>query len=116
MRFFSIGAIVIVDERTRIIGIVTERDITQRVVADRRDPAQVTLGEIMTKNPDTVPPDATALDALDLMRVRGYRHLPVVDGGRLVGIVSVRDLYEVAKLDLEQSVNAARHSRSGEMP
>jgi len=115
MRYFNIGAIVIVDDNRRLIGIVTERDITRKVVAEGRDPAAVSLGEIMTANPDTLAPDQTARDALDLMRVRGYRHLPVVDNGRLIGIVSVRDLYEVTRLDLEQIIESAlRRSADGQ--
>lgn len=115
MRLFNIGAIVVVDERGRVIGIATERDITRKVVAERRDPATARLRDIMTGNPDTLAPDDTARDALDLMRIRGYRHLPVVDGERLVGIVSARDLYEVTKLDLEQWIEAQRRSRSGQI-
>lgn len=108
MRFFNIGAIVVVDAGGRIVGIVTERDITQRVVAQCRDPSAVALAEIMTPNPDTLGPDDTAQDALDLMRVRGYRHLPVVSAGRLAGIVSVRDLYEATRLALQQVINERR--------
>lgn len=111
MRFFNIGAIVIVNDRGRLIGIVTERDITRRVVADCRDPRTVTLADIMSRDPDTVGPEDTAQYALDLMRTRGYRHLPVVAGDRLVGIVSVRDLYEVTKLDLEQGIDDDGHRR-----
>lgn len=111
MRLLKIGAIVVVDNQGRVIGIVTERDITWRVVAEGRDPAVVLLGDIMTRNPDTLAPHDTAHNALDLMRMRGYRHLPVIDGSRLVGMVSARDLYEVTKLDLEEMINAIqKHS------
>lgn len=108
MSYFNVGAIVIVDEQGKLIGIVTERDITRRVVAERRDPAKTLLREVMSANPDALRPSDTAEDALRLMRVRGYRHLPVVDEGRLVGMVSVRDLYEVTKLDIEQSLDRER--------
>lgn len=108
MQYFNIGAIVIVDERGHLTGIVTERDITRRIVAEARDPATTMLGDIMTRDPDTLAPHDTAYDALDLMRVRGYRHLPVVDGGRLVGIVSVRDLYEVTQAALRDSLEDKR--------
>ncbi len=108
MQYFNIGAIVIVDDRGRLTGIVTERDITRRVVADARDPAKTLLGDIMTQNPDTLAPHDTAYNALDLMRLRGYRHLPVVDGDRLVGIVSVRDLYEVTRSALQDSLEDKR--------
>lgn len=113
MRLFKIGAIVVVDGQGRVIGIVTERDITWRVVADGQDPAKVLLGDIMTRNPDTLAPDDTAHDALEMMRMCGYRHLPVVGGGRLVGMVSVRDLYEVTKLDLEELIDSIQRDGSG---
>jgi CBS domain-containing protein len=102
MKLFNIGAVVIVDNDGNVIGIVTERDITRKVVAEKRDATHVSLSEIMTSNPDTLAPNDTAHDALDLMRLRGYRHLPVLDDNRLIGMVSVRDLYEVTKMNLEQ--------------
>jgi len=58
----------------------------------------------MTRDPDTVPPDATALDTLIRMQSKGYRHLPVVDDGQLVGIVSVRDLFNAVKRELEEDI------------
>ena len=68
------------------------------------DPKKTTIDKIMTANPDTVRPDDSALEALEIMRVRHYRHLPVVDEGKVVGMVSVRDLYEVMKEELEHSI------------
>ncbi len=115
MSYFNVGAIVIVDDRRQVIGIVTERDITRRVVAQGRDPRSTLLKDIMSANPDTLRPDDTAEDALTLMRLRGYRHLPVVDEGKLVGMVSVRDLYEVTKLSLEETIDRRqRHGKSSE--
>jgi CBS domain-containing protein len=98
------AAVVISDEDGKLIGIVTERDLTRRVVADDRDPKSTMLRDIMSKDPDTLAPDDSALDALELMRVRGYRHLPVVDQDRVVGMVSVRDLYAAVKSALEKDI------------
>ncbi|MDP6786762.1 MAG: CBS domain-containing protein [Rhodospirillales bacterium] len=98
------AAVVITDEDGKLIGIVTERDLTRRVVADNHDPKSTVLGDIMSKDPDTLSPDDSAFDALELMRVRGYRHLPVVDQGRVVGMVSVRDLYAAVKASLEKDI------------
>ena len=102
----NIAALIIVDdvESKKMIGIVTERDMTQKVLAKGVDPKQATLGEIMTKNPDTVAPDDSAADALELMQTRKYRHLPVAEQGRCVAVVSVRDLFSVVKADLEKEV------------
>ncbi|MFQ5618347.1 MAG: cyclic nucleotide-binding/CBS domain-containing protein [Rhodospirillales bacterium] len=100
----DIAAIVVTDDGGTLLGIVTERDLTRRVIAGNRDADKVTVGEIMTGNPDTLAPGDSALDALELMRTRKYRHLPVVDDGRIVGMVSIRDLYAAVKTALEKDI------------
>ncbi|MGH6661839.1 MAG: CBS domain-containing protein [Rhodospirillales bacterium] len=100
----NIGAVVVLDKQGRLTGIVTERDMTRRVVAKGLDPNKTQLADIMTKNPDTLSPDDSAFDALELMQARNYRHLPVVEDGKCVGMVSVRDLYAAAKLSLEENI------------
>jgi CBS domain-containing protein len=103
LRDRRIGAVLITRDG-RLEGIFTERDMVTRVVAAGRDPDRTELREVMTKNPDTIAPHATAMDALRRMNDGGYRHLPVVNRGRIVGIVSRRDFYgeEKAQLDREQ--------------
>jgi CBS domain-containing protein len=98
-----IGAVLITNNG-KLEGIFTERDVLNRVVAPGKDPEVVKVGEVMTRNPDTVTPDATALDTLIRMQNKGYRHLPVVDDGQLVGIVSVRDLFNAVKRELEEDI------------
>ena len=100
MRDWSVGA-VLVTEEGRVTGIFTERDLLNRVVACDRDPTTTPLSEVMTKDLDTISPEATALEALRLMEDGGYRHLPVVADGRLVGIVSGRDFLGSEKDRLE---------------
>src|SRR5437868_1284187 len=92
MATHKIGAIM-VGEGTTLTGIFTERDLAFRVIAVGRDPDKVKLAEVMTPKPDTLQSDATAHAALERMSQRGYRHLPVVDHGKLVGMVSIRDIY-----------------------
>jgi CBS domain-containing protein len=99
-----IGAVMIASN-SRLTGIFTERDLLMRVVAPGLDPARVTLGEAMTRNPDTLAPDDEVHNALDLMSRRGYRHLPVVDDGRVVGMVSVRDLYAAVLHEMEDEIH-----------
>jgi len=65
---------------------------------------ELKLGDIMTANPLTVSPDDSAMDALELMRERKFRHLPVAENGKVVGMVSIRDLYDAAKAELEENV------------
>lgn len=99
-----IGAVMI-SSNDRLIGIFTERDLLMRVVARGLDPSRVVLGEVMTRNPDTLAPDDVAHNALDLMSRRGYRHLPVVEEGRVVGMVSVRDLYAAVLCEMEDEIH-----------
>ena len=97
-------AAVLVMEGERLVGIVTERDMTVRVVAAGLDADTTPVGEMMTADPDTLAPSDTASDALRMMKSRNYRHLPVVDGCTVVGMVSVRDLYAVYNGELEQDL------------
>jgi len=98
-----IGAL-LVTKRDKLEGILTERDLSVKIVAGGKDPDKTKVSQIMTKNPETVSPDDTALSALEKMKARGFRHLPVVDGDQIVGMVSVRDLYSSAKSQLEDDL------------
>jgi len=100
----NIAAMIIVDSDSNITGIVTERDMTQRVLAQGIDAAKTPVSEIMTDNPDTLSPDDSAGDALELMQSRNYRHLPVKDDGKCVAVVSIRDLYASVKEALEEDI------------
>ncbi len=100
MRDWDVGA-VLVTQNGRLAGIFTERDLVTRVIACDRDPESTPLSEVMTRDPDTISPEATALEALRLMEDGGYRHVPVVAEGRLVGIVSGRDFLGSEKDRLE---------------
>ena len=99
-----IAALVVLDQKESLIGIITERDITQRLVAKALDPSKTLVSEIMTNNPDTLSPSDSAGDALTLMQNRNYRHLPVAEDGKCVGVVSIRDLYAAVMITLEQDI------------
>jgi len=99
MKEKSKGALLVVDG-TKLTGIFTERDALFRVIAAGRDAATTTLADVMTPQPQTMHPDEPFLKALRLMHKRGFRHLPVVENGRPLGVVSARDaldddLYEL---------------------
>jgi len=99
------GALLVV-EGSRLSGIFTERDALFRVIAAGRDPATTKLADVMTPQPQTMHPDEPFVKALRIMHKRGFRHLPVVEHGRPLGIVSARDaldddLYEL-RVDLTQ--------------
>ncbi|MEJ0072428.1 MAG: CBS domain-containing protein [Pseudomonadota bacterium] len=98
-----IGAAMVLSEG-HLVGIFSERDLTHRVVAPGLDPDGTRVAAVMTANPVTIGPRDKAGEALELMRTHGFRHLPVVDGGRAVGMVSVRDLYDAVKGQLEEDL------------
>ena len=99
----NIGAVLVTND-DGLEGIFTERDLLARVVAAGRDPDATALAEVMTPKPDTIETRALALDALHKMHDGGYRHLPVLERGRLVGIVSRRDFIGVEKAQLDQDI------------
>lgn len=99
----DVSAVMIADH-TGLRGIFTERDLARKVVAPGLDPDHVTLGTVMTHNPDTLHPNDSPRSAIEKMRSRGYRHLPVVDGAAVVGMVSVRDLYKAALGEMEEDL------------
>ena len=90
MREKHIGAVVVV-ENEKLAGIFTERDALFRVVAEGRDGKATRLADVMTRNPQTVKPDQPFSVALQFMYGGKFRHVPVVEDGRPVGIISARD-------------------------
>ncbi|HET6309160.1 MAG TPA: CBS domain-containing protein [Rhodopila sp.] len=106
MRDRRVGAVLVIEEDGRLAGLFTGRDAVSRVVAEARDPERTILGEVMTLGPDTLRPDAHAIDALRMMQDGGYRHMPVIDGRKIVGIVSHGDFtgLERARLDEETGI------------
>lgn len=103
MRDRRIGAILVTESDGRLAGLFSGRDAVGRVVAEALDPATTALGSVMTVQPDTLKPNARAIDALRMMQDGGYRHLPILDGTTIVGIVSHGDFtgLERARLDDE---------------
>ena len=82
---------VIVSDYGRLIGILTERDLT-RAVAGRTHSSEARVREWMTADPVTLPPSASPQEAAEIMLERGFRHVPIVEGERAIGIVSIRDV------------------------
>jgi CBS domain-containing protein len=92
----GVGAVLVMDGE-RLTGILTERDVLQAVAEGRVDDATVT--ERMTRHPETVEASESTGHAASLMIHGGFRHLPVTDGGSVVGIISIRDLMRVVLED-----------------
>ncbi len=85
-----VGAILVMDGDA-LEGIFTERDALNRVLAEGRDPDTTPVSEVMTRDPVTLAPRSAAIDALRLMSEIGFRHVPIVEGERVCGVVSIRD-------------------------
>ncbi len=83
---------VLIMEQERLLGIFTERDLLVRVVASGRNPAETRVGEVMTTDIETIDGDETIEDAIRRMDEGCFRHLPVVLGGRVLGMLSSRDI------------------------
>jgi CBS domain-containing protein len=99
------GAVLVVED-SKLIGIFTERDALFRVIAAGRDPGPTALADVMTPQPQTIHPDEPFLHAMRIMHRGGFRHLPVAEHGRPLGMISARDaldddLYELS-VNLEQ--------------
>ncbi len=103
MRERKVGAVLVTKGDRRLVGIFTGRDAVCRVLAENRSPELTRLAEVMTRDPDAMPPGKTAIDALRLMKDGCFRHVPIVDGGKVVGVVSRGDFrgLEIDRLDEE---------------
>lgn len=98
MAAHKVGAILVADENG-LAGIFTERDLLWRVVARGLDPKRTTIGEAMTPDPQTIHPGMPFGQALVVMQENGFRHLPVIEEGRPVGMISARNAMDP---DLEE--------------
>ena len=103
----NVGAIMVV-ENDRLVGIFTERDALVRVIAKGRDTQTTRLAEVMTSEPQTVDPNKTFGYALLMMHENGFRHVPVVENDKLIGIVSSRNALDP---DLEEFVAEAQRRK-----
>ncbi len=91
MKKFNIGC-VLETQNNELTGIITDRDIVMRLIAEGKDPAQNTLGDFMTQSPVTVSPDLDIHMAANIMAEHQIRRLPVIENNQIVGIVSLGDL------------------------
>lgn len=103
MRQRRVGAVLVTEEGRRLLGIFTGRDAVCRVLAEGKSASKTAIGEVMTRDPDTMPPGRSAIEALRLMQDGGYRHIPIVENGKVVGVISRGDFrgLEQARLDEE---------------
>jgi len=103
----NVGAVMVVEEE-RLIGIFTERDAVFRVIAKGRDTQTTKLADVMTSDPQTVDPNKSFGFALLMMHENGFRHVPVIENGKPIGIVSSRNALDP---DLEEFVAEAQRRK-----
>ncbi|MGH2746310.1 MAG: CBS domain-containing protein [Actinomycetota bacterium] len=92
MRDSNIGDVIVLDQSDEMCGIVTDRDIVVRVLAEGKDPQATSLSEICSSDVLSLAPDDAVDDAVKMMREKAVRRMPVVEGGKPIGIVSIGDL------------------------
>jgi len=102
----NVGAVPVL-RNGELVGILSERDIMNRVVAVGRTPGTTAVSEVMTANPRAVPADETIEECLFIMREFGFRHLPIVEGKELKGLVSLRDVLMHQAAELERQARKA---------
>ncbi|MFO1283629.1 MAG: CBS domain-containing protein [Burkholderiales bacterium] len=96
---------VLVAKNDRLVGIFTERDAVFRVIALGLDPGKTTIAEVMTRDPKTIGPNRSFGHALAVMHDQGFRHLPVIEKGKIVGLVSARSAMDPDLEDFRAEAN-----------
>jgi CBS domain-containing protein len=107
----KIGCVLVID-RGVLRGVLSERDVMQRVVAAGRDPRATRVGDVATRDVVVVDVNAGLKAVLELFREKKFRHLPVVDGGKPVGILSTRDFLAFLVEGLERYIDQAKYKSS----
>lgn len=111
MRKRRAGSVLVTDEKGALVGIFTGRDAVCNVLAAGKSASKTTLKQVMTANPTTMSPDKTAIDALRLMWDGGFRHVPLVERGKVQGVVSRGDFKGDEHERLEEERELWEHMR-----
>ena len=104
----GVGALLVM-ERNELLGIVSERDYARKVILRGRSSNDTPVSQIMTADVITVEPALTAQSCMQIMTEKRVRHLPVVDGGRVVGVLSIGDLVRAVLAEQAQTIEQLEH-------
>ncbi|MFI4937074.1 MAG: CBS domain-containing protein [Candidatus Berkiellales bacterium] len=105
LNLYGIGAMLVMDN-DKLEGIISERDFVRKLMTSQKEISTVKVAEIMTKELITVPPTATVQEAMRIVTQKRIRHLPVIDHGKLLGLISIGDLTRWVMLEQEQEIAA----------
>ena len=108
-----IGAVLVTDADGKLEGILSERDIVRTLAEKAGATFEMTAEEMMTRSPKVTTPDATVAEAMELMTDGRFRHLPVMEAGKLVGLVSIGDVVKARISQQEMEVDSLRTYVSG---
>lgn len=108
-----IGAVVVQDAAEQLLGIVSERDIIHALAANNARALEMTAGQLMTRGLHTAAPSMTIAQAMTVMTAGRFRHLPVIEHGVLIGIVSIGDVVKARIMQQEQEVDSLKAYVSG---
>jgi CBS domain-containing protein len=108
-----IGAVLVLDSAGEMRGILSERDIVRNLAKHESATLTLLAKDLMTPNPTTVSPAATVADAMEIMTEGRFRHLPVVENGKLIGLVSIGDVVKARLSQQEHEVDSLRAYVSG---
>ena len=108
----AVGALLVIIDG-RLVGIVSERDYARKVILEGKSSKSTKVAEIMTKNPVSVGPGQSIDECLSIMTAHGFRHLPVLDGDEVVGVLSLGDLVKSIIEDQQHQIDSLEHYISG---
>ncbi len=108
-----IGAVLVVDRAEQLLGIVSERDIVRCLAANGARTLEMTAGQLMTRALQVAQPETTVAEAMSKMTVGRFRHMPVMDGDVLVGLISIGDVVKARIMEQESEVDSLKAYVSG---
>jgi CBS domain-containing protein len=103
-----IGAVLVLDRADQLLGIVSERDIVRCLAANGARTLEMTVGQLMTRALQVAHPETTVAEAMTMMTVGRFRHLPVIDRGALVGLISIGDVVKARIMEQEDEVDSLK--------
>jgi CBS domain-containing protein len=104
---YEVGALMVVEDG-RLVGVVSERDYTRKVALQGKSSKEMRVADIMTPNVMTVTPSTHTRECMTMMSQKRIRHLPVVEGAQIIGMISIRDLMDDIIADHEQTIDQLR--------